>query len=435
MLLKSRSTDMSYKVLLAEDSLTIQKVIKITLANEPYELVDCNSEEELMSGLSDGSAQMVFLDFNLSEERSGYELCKDIKEKHPEVKVLMLFGTFDNIDDGELKRVGASDKVIKPFDSNKFIQICKSLSHELETGEVHTQEVESELEALTGDDEQDTGWTVESPEIEDQSPEEMPIEMSVPPEAREENPLEASAADWGADAPGGEGDMPPVMEEMRPPKEETPKAEEELEEHILPEADDLDYPEPITASNEPSSKLVSLDELSPAEENQVDFEEDTGEFDIQLEAEGTDTVEGVKSIEEQISDETGDDFWEADDDFTSAETPEPTPVASSVDVEFEDPIMPESGDLDFPEPIADTNPSTIEKVDESPAPAAAVSSSMPAIDAADLEAKLKPVIEDFVKEYCKNSIQKVAWEIIPDLAENLIKQELSRIADSVIRDR
>ncbi len=52
----------------------------------------------------------------------------------------------------------------------------------------------------------------------------------------------------------------------------------------------------------------------------------------------------------------------------------------------------------------------------------------------ELEEKLKPILEEYVKNYCRESIEKVAWEIIPDLAENLIKQELAKIADSIISD-
>jgi len=41
------------------------------------------------------------------------------------------------------------------------------------------------------------------------------------------------------------------------------------------------------------------------------------------------------------------------------------------------------------------------------------------------------MIEEMVKEFCRQSAEKVAWEVIPDLAENLIRKEIKEISDSV----
>jgi len=61
--------------------------------------------------------------------------------------------------------------------------------------------------------------------------------------------------------------------------------------------------------------------------------------------------------------------------------------------------------------------------------------SMANIDQEELIAKLKlslrPMIEEIVKEYCRQSAEKVAWEVIPDLAENLIRKEIKSISDSL----
>ena len=56
---------MNHKVLLADDSLTIQKVIRITLAGQPYDIVDCATEEELFKKLPEVQPKIVFLDFKI----------------------------------------------------------------------------------------------------------------------------------------------------------------------------------------------------------------------------------------------------------------------------------------------------------------------------------------------------------------------------------
>ena len=48
-----------------------------------------------------------------------------------------------------------------------------------------------------------------------------------------------------------------------------------------------------------------------------------------------------------------------------------------------------------------------------------------------LKIALRPMIEEMVKEFCRESAEKVAWEVIPDLAENLIRKEIKEISDSL----
>ena len=48
--------------------------------------------------------------------------------------------------------------------------------------------------------------------------------------------------------------------------------------------------------------------------------------------------------------------------------------------------------------------------------------------------QMKPMIEEMIKKYCKEKVEKVAWEVIPDLAENLIRSELRAIKDQVLED-
>lgn len=118
---------MSAKILVADDSLTIQKVVGITLAESGYELDQCKSESELYEKVKNNHYDLILLDFNLSESKSGYELSKDILKASPDVSILVMLGTFDTVDDSQLEEVGVKDKIVKPFESVKFIQKCTEL--------------------------------------------------------------------------------------------------------------------------------------------------------------------------------------------------------------------------------------------------------------------------------------------------------------------
>lgn len=44
---------------------------------------------------------------------------------------------------------------------------------------------------------------------------------------------------------------------------------------------------------------------------------------------------------------------------------------------------------------------------------------------------MTPVIEEMIRKICRDKVEQIAWEVIPDLAENLIKKEIREISDSV----
>jgi len=103
---------MTSKVLIADDSLTIQKVIGITLANSGYELVECLNEAELFRKIQSNHYDLILLDFNLSDSRSGYELAKQINNSVPGAAIIVMLGTFDTIDEGQFEACGISDKIV-----------------------------------------------------------------------------------------------------------------------------------------------------------------------------------------------------------------------------------------------------------------------------------------------------------------------------------
>ena len=117
---------MSYKILVADDSQTIQKVISLASKEQDFSLVSCLDESELFDNLNKNT-DLVLLDFALSDELNGYELCKKITEEQPNVPVMAMLGVFDSIDESEYKNSGFADKIVKPFETERFIHKCIAL--------------------------------------------------------------------------------------------------------------------------------------------------------------------------------------------------------------------------------------------------------------------------------------------------------------------
>lgn len=436
---------MNHKVLLADDSLTIQKVIKITLANQPYDITEVSSEDDLFHQLPIVQPKLVFLDFNLSERYTGYELTTKIKSISPTTKVLLLLGTFDTVDDAAMEKCGASDKIVKPFDSNKFIAICKQLIETFADDEIPYPQTQAEPEDVEPNPEDQ--WEVNhSTEQSFTSP---PEEKQTRSEsANNDNLLHKEVSDWGMSVPGvinessseSAMELPPVIGEVkslhdhRAHKTEAPKDDTKY-----PESDDLDYPtiEELTSTHTPTpaeeqpapkSKLLSIDSFNDQPEA------------LELEGNYIANESDVKSIEDQIRDEVEEDLWKADE-FEDLKQE----VSSKIE-EVKNNFQPTTDDFDESlfKPVDDSESISWDDVKASAEETSGqkseftIPSSSTQVDMDQIRSEMEDMVKKYVKEYMdqlfQKNTEKVAWEVIPDLAENLIRQELAKISNKILND-
>ncbi len=106
------------KLLLADDSATIQKVIDLTFADEGVRVVTFGNGQEAIDWLLDEQPDIVLADVFMPA-RNGYEVCEYVKtnEKLKHSPVVLLVGSFEPFDEAEARRVGADDILTKPFQS------------------------------------------------------------------------------------------------------------------------------------------------------------------------------------------------------------------------------------------------------------------------------------------------------------------------------
>jgi len=106
------------KLLLADDSITIQKVVDLTFADEGVSVLCVSNGREAIEALEEFLPDIVLADVFMPE-MSGYEVCAYIKQndqfKH--IPVMLLIGSFEPFDEEEARRVGANDTLTKPFQS------------------------------------------------------------------------------------------------------------------------------------------------------------------------------------------------------------------------------------------------------------------------------------------------------------------------------
>lgn len=113
---------MAYKLLLADDSITIQKVVELVLAEEDFEIKSVSNGEDALNAIDSFMPDIVLADIEMPKV-NGYQLCEKIKQnpKTSGVPVILLAGAFEPIDEELSRTVGADDSVIKPFESQELI--------------------------------------------------------------------------------------------------------------------------------------------------------------------------------------------------------------------------------------------------------------------------------------------------------------------------
>jgi CheY-like chemotaxis protein len=106
------------KLLLADDSATIQKVVNLTFEDEGIEVIGVGDGDAAIERFFDDRPDIVLADVNMPGA-NGYEVCEKIRSTADcrDLPVILLVGSFEPFDEAEAQRVGATDVLKKPFQS------------------------------------------------------------------------------------------------------------------------------------------------------------------------------------------------------------------------------------------------------------------------------------------------------------------------------
>ncbi len=222
---------MTSRLLVADDSITIQKIMSMAFEIEDVEVEGIGNGQEAFDRISQFNPDIVLADVDMPG-LDGFELSAKIKES-PEtsaIKVLLLASDFEEFDEQRYQECGADNHISKPFKSDDIVAMVKSL---LQTSsgdegavmlsgadlvEEEPQEEEPSLEELleaveklsteggefSSSDDEVSAEALEQPlSVEDETTEltdeELiePMELSQSPDSPE--PVELSAEDEGVD--------------------------------------------------------------------------------------------------------------------------------------------------------------------------------------------------------------------------------------------
>ncbi|MCG2721926.1 MAG: response regulator [Thermodesulfovibrionales bacterium] len=253
---------MAHKLLLADDSVTIQKVVELILAEEDFEIRSVGSGEEALAALAEFRPDIILADIEMPKI-NGYQLCEMIKQDTAtgNIPVILLAGAFEPVDEELADQVRADDFLVKPFESQELISklnaaLTISTVEEADYGEEAEALVEAEtlsLEEPSIVPEEDLWAMEETPEAAEASvlAEEEPVTAGLEEmlELAEEIPEEAAAETTG---------VAPASSEER--EIEVPAgARMEFPERNLPSKDELKAVFEKVVNEKVSSFLASLE--------------------------------------------------------------------------------------------------------------------------------------------------------------------------------
>ena len=125
---------MPKRILLADDSITIQKVVELTFSDGDYEVVAVNNGAKAIQKLAEMRPDVILSDI-IMPEKNGYEVCEYVKS-HPEyrtIPVVLLTGTFEPFDPDRADKAGCDAVVTKPFESQSLIHKVDELIQQAES--------------------------------------------------------------------------------------------------------------------------------------------------------------------------------------------------------------------------------------------------------------------------------------------------------------
>jgi CheY-like chemotaxis protein len=119
---------MPKSVLVADDSLTIRKVIGMVLPQEDFQLTLVDNGLEAIQRARDLRPDVVLADV-MMPGKSGYDVCQTLKSdpNTSHIPVLLLAGTFEPFDENRARASGADAHIVKPFESQAFIDKVRVL--------------------------------------------------------------------------------------------------------------------------------------------------------------------------------------------------------------------------------------------------------------------------------------------------------------------
>ncbi|OQX88350.1 hypothetical protein B6D60_02285 [candidate division KSB1 bacterium 4484_87] len=116
------------KILIIEDSLTMQRILSFVLEKEGYEVEIANNGAEGLDKARASKPDLIFTDL-MMPVMDGFEVCRQIRadDSLKDAFVIILTGRGQDTDIEKGLQAGADDYLMKPFDPPKVVERVRQI--------------------------------------------------------------------------------------------------------------------------------------------------------------------------------------------------------------------------------------------------------------------------------------------------------------------
>ncbi len=415
-------------LLLADDSVTIQKVVGITFASEDVELVTVDNGDAALKRAREIKPDLVLADVSMPG-LNGYELCAALKAD-PElsrIPVLLLTGTFERFDMERATRAKVDAYIAKPFEAQALVdQVHQLLERELPPVVEHLPAANTPADPQAAPDFSFDDLEFEAGTKPAAASEQSPVSPPSPGPAMNTSvaaPLDAEAAT--ALTPPDEVAVAVNTDDGKTQREEISQLGDSLF-NAGAVLESLHLPAPDETARSGGFLKADPSSVDPADD--LDASADSGSIDVdpqgQSEVLGEVLVQPARPLAPHPADKTV--AWEPEK--SPLIDPEPEEVEAGLD--WAEPASAE------PEPMPAAEPLLDDPI-EDPEPAATIADAEPLPAGPDVDAMREvleklaweafgPLSEQLVREIVQK-MEAIAWEVVPQLAERLLQDEIKRM--------
>lgn len=411
------------KILLADDSVTIQKVVELTFSDEESRVITAGDGATALERIRSDRPDIILSDVNMPG-MNGYELCQQVKTDSElgSIPFLFLKGTFESFDEDKARQCGADGFMVKPFESQELIRKVKELVEKSSAAAPPHLAVppagETPVQLQTFGQPPPSSLQLNQGDIAEG--EVTPAQRMHTTEGTASPPAQGIDAPPSPPAAKGEGeslfdlgeDTPPPGGASRPEEQEDDLwSEVSLRDSASPLLEDSGLEEETfwgVGGDEPADAGGRIE--APAGE---DLLEEIGEPDILDLTDDAEVAQEFQPAEEREASPGGRALErESEAEFPEEAPAAVLPVGSPAEAEQVFEAEPQ------PEPAA---------MAEEIAPQAEHDEEMAKVISAKIEEVVRDILGPAISETAARIIEEVAWDVIPELAEAMIKSEIERI--------
>ncbi len=134
------------KILIIDDELNLRRSLTLIMQRHGYQVASAGTGQEGLQLLEKEAYELVFLDIKLPD-RSGMSILPEIRQRYPDLPVLILTAHATLETAIEAVRAGARDYLLKPIDPERILARAREVLAEVEQPK-RRREITSQIQSL-----------------------------------------------------------------------------------------------------------------------------------------------------------------------------------------------------------------------------------------------------------------------------------------------